>query len=117
MTRASILTGGSWSRSRPTRPGPMPQPRSTRNDPRTRGIVVLGLDAPEAELAASFALAAKQPLVKGFAVGRTIFGNAARAWMSGKMTDDEAISEMTENYARLCGIWDKARKQAMEDAA
>jgi hypothetical protein len=32
--------------------------------------VVLGLNAPEAELAASFALAAKQPLVKGFAVGR-----------------------------------------------
>ena len=89
----------------------------TRNDPRTRGIVVLGLDAPEVELAASFALAAKQPLVKGFAVGRTIFGNAARAWMSGKMTDDEAISEMTENYARLCGIWDKARNQALEDAA
>ena len=88
-----------------------------RNDPRTRGIVVLGLDAPEAELAASFALAAKQPLVKGFAVGRTIFGDAARAWLSGKMTDDEAISEMTENYARLCGIWDKARNQATEDAA
>ena len=32
--------------------------------------MVLGLNAPEAELAASFALAAKQPLVKGFAVGR-----------------------------------------------
>ncbi|NCW61960.1 MAG: DUF2090 domain-containing protein, partial [Rhodobacteraceae bacterium] len=50
-----------------------------RNDPYTRGIVVLGLDASEAELAASFAMAAQQPLVKGFAVGRTIFGDAARA--------------------------------------
>lgn len=88
-----------------------------RNDPRTRGIVVLGLDAPEAELAASFALAAKQPLVKGFAVGRTIFGNAARRWMAGEMTDEEAIREMADNYARLCGIWDKARNQATEDAA
>lgn len=80
-----------------------------RNDPRTRGIVVLGLDAPEAELAASFALAAKQPLVKGFAVGRTIFGNAARRWMAGELSDDEAIREMKDKYARLCGIWDKAR--------
>lgn len=88
-----------------------------RNDPRTRGIVVLGLDAPEAELAASFVLAAKQPLVKGFAVGRTIFGNAARRWMAGEMTDDEAVREMADNYARLCGIWDKARNQATEDAA
>ena len=88
-----------------------------RNDPRTRGIVVLGLDAPEDELAASFALAAKQPLVKGFAVGRTIFGNAARAWMRGDITDAEAVTEMADNYARLCGIWDKARNQSTEDAA
>ena len=54
-----------------------------RNDPRTRGIVVLGLVAPVMDLAASFAMAAKHPLVKGFAVGRTIFGDAARAWMKG----------------------------------
>ncbi len=93
----------------------------TRNDPRTRGIVVLGLDAPEAELAASFALAAKQPLVKGFAVGRTIFGNAARNWLAGNITDGEAVAEMAENYSRLCTIWDQARNEARkgdkEDAA
>ena len=80
-----------------------------RNDPRTRGIVVLGLDAPEDELAASFALAAKQPLVKGFAVGRTIFGDAARAWMKGEMSDAEAVEMMATRYQRLCDIWDTAR--------
>ena len=83
-----------------------------RNDPRTRGIVVLGLDAPEEELAASFALAAKQPLVKGFAVGRTIFGDAARAWMRGEMSDAEAVERMATRYARLSDIWDKARAAA-----
>ena len=83
-----------------------------RNDPRTRGIVVLGLDAPQEELAASFALAAKQPLVKGFAVGRTIFGDAARAWLKGDMADDAAITQMAERYSRLCEIWDKARIDA-----
>ena len=83
-----------------------------RNDPRTRGIVVLGLDAPEAELAASFALAAKQPLVKGFAVGRTIFGDAARAWLKGDMADDAAVSQMAERYTALCKIWDNARAEA-----
>ena len=88
-----------------------------RNDPRTRGIVVLGLDAPEEELAASFALAAKQPLVKGFAVGRTIFGDAARAWLPGNITDGEAVAEMAENYQRLCGIWDAARNNALEEVA
>jgi 5-dehydro-2-deoxygluconokinase len=80
-----------------------------RNDPNTRGILVLGLDAPEEELAASFALAAQQPLVRGFAVGRTIFGQAARDWLSGKVDDDAAVNVMAERYARLCRIWDKAR--------
>ncbi len=86
------------------------------NDPYTRGIVVLGLDAPEAELAASFELAARQPLVKGFAVGRTIFGDAARAWMNGAITDAEAVEEMGERFAGLCGVWDAARAK-LEDAA
>ena len=83
-----------------------------RNDPYTRGIVVLGLDAPEAELAASFAMAAKQPLVKGFAVGRTIFGDAARAWMAGDISDADAIDMMRGRYQRLCEIWDQARATA-----
>jgi len=83
-----------------------------RNDPYTRGIVVLGLDAPEDELAASFALAAQQPLVKGFAVGRTIFGDAARAWMAGDISDAEAIDMMRGRYQRLCEIWDQARAAA-----
>ena len=83
-----------------------------RNDPYTRGIVVLGLDAPEAELAASFAMAAQQPLVKGFAVGRTIFGDAARAWMAGDLSDAEAIDMMRGRYQRLCEIWDQARAAA-----
>jgi len=87
------------------------------NDPRTRGVVVLGLDAPEAELAQSFALAAEQPLVKGFAVGRTIFGDAARAWIRGEMSDEEAVAQMKARYARLCEVWDRARKGASVAAA
>ncbi|MBT9386824.1 5-dehydro-2-deoxygluconokinase [Pseudooceanicola sp. CBS1P-1] len=87
------------------------------NDPHTRGIVVLGLDAPEAELAASFDVAAGYPLVKGFAVGRTIFGDAARAWMAGRMSDAAAVSQMAERYRRLCDIWDGARAKARRNAA
>ncbi|MDF0600476.1 5-dehydro-2-deoxygluconokinase [Psychromarinibacter sp. C21-152] len=87
-----------------------------RNDPRTRGIVVLGLDAPEAELAESFALAAAQPLVKGFAVGRTIFGDAARGWMRGEIDAAAAVTQMAERYARLCELWDAARAGAQAAA-
>ena len=84
----------------------------TENDPHTRGIVVLGLDAPEAALAASFAVAAEFPLVKGFAVGRTIFGDTARKWMQGQSSDAEAIAEMAGKYRKLCDIWDAQRERA-----
>lgn len=83
-----------------------------QNDPHTRGIVVLGLDAPQAELETSFALAARQSLVKGFAVGRTIFGDAARAWMRGDMTDEEAVAQMAARYQSLCDTWDRAREDS-----
>ena len=81
----------------------------TRNDPRTRGVVVLGLDAPEAELAAALVLAARHDLVKGFAVGRTIFGEAARGWLSGALSDAEAVAQMAGKYDNLCKIWDRVR--------
>lgn len=79
------------------------------NDPHTRGIVVLGLDAPVEELADSFAVAASQPLVKGFAVGRTIFGDTARAWLAGQVNDREAVATMANNYRKLCRVWDSIK--------
>ncbi|MFB9948295.1 5-dehydro-2-deoxygluconokinase [Rhizobium puerariae] len=88
----------------------------SRNDPYTRGIVVLGLDAPEAELSESFRMAAGFDLVKGFAVGRTIFGEAARKWLSGAIGDDEAVEDMAQRYRNLCRIWDEARAARGEAA-
>ncbi len=86
------------------------------HDPHVRGIVVLGLDAPEAELAESFEVAASFGMVKGFAVGRTIFGDAARAWMTGDMDDEAAIAQMAERFTRLCQVWDSARSAARLNA-
>ena len=88
----------------------------TTRDPHVRGIVVLGLDASEAALATSLQLAARHDLVKGFAIGRTIFGDAARGWLAGKLTDDQAVQDMATKYARLCGIWDAARAAKGEKA-
>ena len=86
------------------------------HDRHTRGIVVLGLDAPEAELEASFGVAAGFPLVRGFAVGRTIFGAVARDWFAGRTGDEDAVCAMADRYARLCGIWDRARVAAQGGA-
>ncbi|MBO0662420.1 5-dehydro-2-deoxygluconokinase [Jiella sp. MQZ9-1] len=87
------------------------------NDPNVRGIVLLGLDAPEEALRESFAAAARFPLVKGFAVGRTIFGAAAKAYMTGDLTPEAAVAQMAERYGRLCALWDTARSGAADGAA
>jgi 5-dehydro-2-deoxygluconokinase len=87
------------------------------HDRYVRGIVVLGLEAPEEELSASFRVAAGFDLVKGFAVGRTIFATVARDWFAGTITDEEAVEEMQRRYQRLCRIWDEARALARQEAA
>ena len=79
-------------------------------DPRVRGVLVLGRDAPVDALEASFALAAREPMVKGFAVGRTIFGDAARAFFAGRIDAEAARDEMTERFRTLCAAWDNARQ-------
>ena len=81
-----------------------------RNDPWCRGVVLLGLDAPEDELARGFAAASAQPIVKGFAVGRTIFSSAAQLWLRGQLTDEAAIDDMAERFGNLVAIWNKARR-------
>lgn len=80
------------------------------HDPHCRGIVVLGLDAPEDELTERLGVAARHQLVKGFAVGRTIWSGPARAWLDGAIDDGEAVARMAETYARLVAAWDGARK-------
>ena len=79
-----------------------------QHDRYCRGVLLLGLDAPQAELEASFALAARQPVCKGFAIGRTIFGAPAKAWMAGEIDDDAAVARMTETYSTLIRAWDQA---------
>lgn len=74
-------------------------------DPLCRGVVLLGLEAPQDELAQGFAIARGSRTVRGFAVGRTIFAEAAKAWFAGTMTDDEAVADMAARFSALVGIW------------
>jgi 5-dehydro-2-deoxygluconokinase len=80
-----------------------------RHDPHCRGVLLLGLDAPQAELEASFARAARQPVCKGFAVGRTIFGAPARAWFRGEIDDATAVARMAGAYISLIEAWERLR--------
>lgn len=80
-----------------------------RHDPRCRGIVLLGLSAPQDELLAGIAAAAPFPLVKGFAVGRTIFHDVAARWLRREIDDEAAIAQLTENLRILAEAWRDAR--------
>jgi len=83
-----------------------------RNDRHCRGVVMLGLEADEAALEASFEVAAQFGICKGFAVGRSIFAAPARAWFAGEATDGEVIDDVAQRYARLIARWQRARSNA-----
>ena len=83
-----------------------------QHDPHCRGVLLLGLDALQAELQASFDLAARQPVCRGFAIGRTIFGAPARDWMRGEIDDDTAVTRMAATYASLIEAWERARARS-----
>ncbi|SDR18334.1 5-dehydro-2-deoxygluconokinase [Rhizobiales bacterium GAS113] len=78
------------------------------NDPYCRGVVMLGLGATHDELEQAFHAAASSPLVKGFAVGRTIFAAAAEHWFAGRMDDEAAIADMARRFGSLVEAWRRA---------
>jgi 5-dehydro-2-deoxygluconokinase len=51
-------------------------------------------------------------MVRGFAVGRTIFAGVAREWLAGNIDDQTAVTQMAEKYRALCTTWDAARKKS-----
>ena len=79
------------------------------HDPWCRGIMLLGLEAPEDELAKTFAVARGCASVKGFAVGRTIFIEPARQWFAGRIDDAKAVALMAQAFERLCALWQGAQ--------
>ena len=50
-------------------------------------------------------------MVKGFAVGRTIWAGPAARWLNGEIDDAEAIAEMAANFAVLVDGWRTARRK------
>jgi len=84
------------------------------NDPFCRGILVFGLDAPMEELTRSLTAAAASPIVRGFAVGRTIFASAAQAWLSGQISDEAAIEDIAGRFGALVQVWSSARDPRLD---
>jgi len=79
------------------------------NDAFCRGIIVLGGGAEEERFVGVLTLAAKTQLVRGFAIGRMIFLQAARLWLAGEIDDEMAVDDMAGRFGRLARVWREAR--------
>ena len=79
------------------------------HDPHCRGVLLLGLEAPEDTLRRSFEIAAPHAVCKGFAVGRSIFAEPAAAWFAGRLDDAGVVADVAARYTRLIALWRAAR--------
>jgi 5-dehydro-2-deoxygluconokinase len=82
------------------------------HDPLCRGVLLLGLDAGEEQVAESFEVAARHAVCRGFAIGRTIFGAPARDWFAGSIDDATAVARIAAGYARMIEAWRRCRPAA-----
>jgi 5-dehydro-2-deoxygluconokinase len=80
-------------------------------DPYCRGVVLLGLSAPIDALARGFAEAAASRICRGFAVGRTIFHDASRAWLAGALDDAGLVAAVRQNFEALIDAWGTVRHE------
>ncbi|MBI4183965.1 MAG: 5-dehydro-2-deoxygluconokinase [Proteobacteria bacterium] len=83
-----------------------------RRDPYCRGVLLLGQNAGEDELMGAIAEAARAPVCRGFAVGRSIFARPAEAWFAGSLDDAGAVAAMAGAYGRAIACWRGARAAA-----
>ena len=82
-------------------------------DPHIHGIIVLGKEASNDELAKTFTAARTESLVRGFAIGRTIFGEPATLWFKGDIDDAKAHDMMVERYVQLIKAWNQSGRNAL----
>jgi 5-dehydro-2-deoxygluconokinase len=89
-----------------------------KHDPYCAGLLVLGQALEEGKLAESFAAASSEPLCNGFAIGRSIYGDAARRWLAGGIGDEDLISSVAERYELMISLWrERAERRTPEGAA
>jgi 5-dehydro-2-deoxygluconokinase len=79
--------------------------RIMRHDPFCRGVLV-GL---QSSAAGTLELAAAVPAVRGIALGRAILVPAARAWLSGRLSDVAVVDAFTECFTVFMSMWSSVR--------
>ena len=80
-----------------------------KRDPYSRGVVMLGQNAPIEQLVASFEEARHSRTCRGFAVGRSIFQDPARAWLTGGIGDNDLVERCGRAFEELITAWRRIR--------
>ncbi|MGB1539913.1 MAG: 2-deoxy-5-keto-D-gluconate 6-phosphate aldolase domain-containing protein, partial [Rickettsiales bacterium] len=68
-------------------------------------------------IAKSFAAMGNAPLLKGFAIGRTIFGEPAKQWFNNTLSDDACVEAIAKNYLEIATAWKQGREQWQKQSA
>jgi len=79
-----------------------------KNDPFCRGVLVLGRHLPIEEFLLRIEDVWLMPgleVVKGFAVGRSVWAEVAEKWFAGSVEDDVVVSVVKERYERCVRAW------------
>jgi len=87
-----------------------------------RGVLLLGLNAPQDALVAAFREARDSATCRGFAIGRTIFHEPSRAWLANEIDDATLVERVRASFEQLIAAWrdvrgGRARDPARERAA
>lgn len=71
-------------------------------------IIMLGGGQPLPILREAFGVAASSPRAAGFAVGRSVFGDAAKAFFAGTAGHETIVGQIAERYGMLVDQWQSA---------
>ena len=82
-----------------------------QNGCRRAGIITLGRGESKEHVQKWLAVGAKIPGIIGFAVGRTIFWQPLSEFKLARISKDEAISRIAQNYIEFAELWYKECKK------
>jgi 5-dehydro-2-deoxygluconokinase len=77
-------------------------------NPRCRQII-LGKAADLSTIDRWFAACAASATASGFAIGRSVFWEPSAAFLTGKMTGEDAAAAIADTYLQLVAAWDRSR--------
>ena len=78
----------------------------TEHDPSCLGVLLLGANQPMDELTESLTqVKQRSKVIRGFAIGRTVWGESAQQWMRNEISDEELIQTVAQKFTTIIKTW------------